>query len=177
MAAICMARPAIGANSSVFHRAEPARPSNAATLMAKTKTKASTPMVPMRLSRMISSTRSRGRALRNPSAVSAKPSKCSPPLNADSRPITKRSRNSPVTPSFQDTKSPNMHSPPMINPTKGNQAGDRSKSRSSNGARMGMTVKNCNAARKGFMSCRPLRPLPQTLPCALRRAPPLPPRA
>ena len=56
----------------------------AAILSDSTSTMAMTPMAPTWLSRMISRTRSRGRELRNPSAVSDRPSRCKPPWRAAS---------------------------------------------------------------------------------------------
>ena len=75
-------RPANGISSSTHQRAVCGTDVSKVIFKIKTETMAMTPMGPVRLSRMMSSICGRGRELKKPSAVSARPSICRAPDTA-----------------------------------------------------------------------------------------------
>ena len=126
------------------------------TFSSSTATTARTPMVPMWLSRMISSTRSRGRELRRPSAVSARPSMCSPAERAHQhqhRDDARREERQDVVQTEDDRRPP---LPPMSTPTMGKKTGAPRSSFSPPhqpaGTRTG--VRKVRAEKKDFMRRR-----------------------
>ena len=76
-----------------------------AILRATTQTIAATPIGPVRLSFMISRIRSRGRELKKPSAVSARPSMWRPPETA----IRRMTARTLVTPTGKEQSQPPVH--------------------------------------------------------------------
>ena len=72
-------RPLIGISKAARTASSRPRTDRAEILRARTMTRAITPMAPIRLSRIMTSIRSRLRALKRPSALSARPSRCRAP--------------------------------------------------------------------------------------------------